>query len=324
MKKIYFIIGDDFNSITERVNEISIELNNPTVEKIELKELEDLEQFYLHETNLQLFPVNIISQINLSNRCLKYLEKEASRFISFLNTLSIIKTIIIFFYTDKMDKNIKKQILESPLISSFGEQIIKEQYFKLKPWQTDQIKSLVNKLANKYNLRFDDKALNLFIDCFKEKLDYLPQELQKLQIYLLPDNFISHELVNKMYYASVNIDNLYTSIINQDKSSVKSLADELHKYQTPVYLLASLQFKFRQALQIKICSEHIKNINQISKLVGIHSYIVQNELNNLKNITSKKLKEILYILSNIEYKTKSGIIKNENSLDLFTVTTMTK
>lgn len=324
MKKIYFIIGDDFNSITERVNEISIELYNPIVEKIELKELKDLEQFYLHETNLQLFPVNIILQINLSSRCLKYLEKEASQFISFLNTLSIIKTIIILFYTDKMDKSIKKQILESPLISSFGEQIIKEQYFMLKPWQTDQIKSLVNKLANKYNLRFDDKALNLFIDCFKEKLDYLPQELQKLQIYLLPDNFVSYELINKMYYASVNIDNLYISIINQYKSSVKSLADELNKYQTPVYLLASLQFKFRQALQIKICSEHIKNINQISKFVSIHSYIVQNELNNLKNITSKKLKEILYILSDIEYKTKSGIIKNENSLDLFTVTTITK
>lgn len=320
MKNVYFIFGDDFNLVTERVNEISVGLKNPQIEKIELKESEDLEQFFLYETNLQLFPANMLLQINLSSKCFKNLEKGPGQFISFLDKLSIIKTIIILFYTEKLDKGIKKQILESPFISSFGDRLIIEQFYKLKPWQTDQIKLFVNKTINKYNLKIDDGALNLFIDCFREKLDYIPQELKKIQTYLLPDNFITYELINKMYYVSVNVDDLYNSIINKNKTSLKLLNDELNKDQTPVYLLALLQFKFRQALQIKYYSEHVNDTNKISKLMGIHSFIVQKELSNLKNITSKRLKEILYILSNIEYKMKTGIINSEYALDLFALT----
>lgn len=306
MIPLYFFYGDDSFLLNKKVNDIS---SSATYESLNLNEVSDLEALYSQGFNLPLFSTEIVLKIFLSTKCFKHLEKDSSVFLDLIKSISEYKTIIFVFYVDKLDKTIKKQILDNGFFSAIKELAQIEECSKLKPWQIDEIKKKIKFLASEYNLSFSDTALEIFTDCFKEKLDNLPSELQKLQTYLLPENFVSEELVKTMYLGSSTIDNLYNSILHKKYNSISSLINEITNMYHPLYLLASLQNKLRQALHLKLYKE----------FPGLHPYRVDKELEELKSVSVERLKNIISTLSTIELKVKSGVVKDKSALDLLIV-----
>ena len=142
-------------------------------------------------------------------------------------------------------------------------------------------------------------------------------ELQKLQTFLSPNNIISKDLIKSIYLSKSRVDDVYETIIFNKAQNITVGLNDLINSQSPLYLIASLQSKLREALRLRLCLETSMSAEQISKLTGLHPYKIQIELKRLKNISSSQLEKILNTLSTIEFKVKSGALKDNQALDLF-------
>ena len=324
MSKTHLFYGNDLNSILERVKEITksiSDLNNGhvNIEKIKLDKAEDIEFFINQGSNLSLFLQNSLLEIYLNVKKVKFDEKLISNFVNFIKDVSIHKTVVFVLYLEKYEKTTQKALLESTLFKALKNIAIVEEHLRLRFWQKEQIKNKVIKLANNYNLKFENDSLDLFVDCFKEDVDNISKELEKIQVYILPENKINEKIINNLYLSACNVDDLYNALITKQSDTVVSLLAELNKLKTPLYLIASLQNKLRQALEIKIYLEGGKTTQQISKSIELHPYRLEKEIKQLQNITSGELEKIIFNLSDIEFNIKSGIVRDEKALEILLI-----
>ncbi len=324
MKLLYFLFGDDIYSITNKKSQIikSVSESNQTICQMQKKELtaeKELDDFFQEPLNMMLFHREMLLEISLSMKCLKYIENDVEHFIKFLKSLLEQKTIILVLYLPKFDKNLKKQLQDLEIIkkiSSFGKV---EEYALPKSWQISEIKAYIRKLTLDFKVNFNEAALDLFVECFKDKLGIVPSEISKLQLYLLPDTQVSESIVKNIYFSSLNIDDFCNAIITKKLTKLpSSLSYETTSY-SPLYLIAALQNKVRQIYYAKLLSSRGKNSQGISSVIGMHPYRLQKELSLFKNVSLSYLRKVIDALSDIEYKIKSGLIKNEHSLDLLTI-----
>ncbi len=320
MKKKYFIYGSDYPAIIVRINEIKDQVgSNLTVENHVLSKLDDIELFFNQSSSLSLFQNSSLEIINLNLRAFNQLEKKSKEFINFVNNLSVSRFIVIFLHIEKLDKTITKKISDSELFKQLKNIAIFEEFIRLMPWQTEQIKEKVVKSSKKHDLIFNQKALDLYVDHIKDNLNDLEYELKTIWLYLLPDKTVDEKCMNALFHAVANIDDLFDSILGYQSMHVSKLNSLLDKFDSPLYIIAALQNKFRQALSVKAQLELNIDIYQISKILGINLYKIEKDISKIKNISSALLICIISELSGLELKTKTGVISNKNIIDLLLV-----
>ena len=321
MKNIDFFYGDDLLSVNRSVDDIvkeisKVDLSFHNIEKLDLTTQEDLNLLYSQGLKLSLFEQSSILKIYLNPKSIKCIDEYLNDFITYIKNLAESKTIIIVFCVDSFDKTTKKHFVESLLFKELRSFAQAKEHIKLKPWQINEMEERINSYAKKINIRFEREALNLFVDCFKDKLDCIYLELDKLQLFLLPDSYVTKEIIRLFYDLSANTDNLFDSFLSVNKANIVELINSIKISQPMLYTLASLQNKFRQAVQLKSLHESSCEISQISKIIGMHPYRIEKEIMRLKKASLSYLREFLLILSECEYKLKSGVLSSDKALDV--------
>lgn len=316
MSNIFFLYGDDEDEILREVNNKSSTNNFFNFDKKTIEKKDDLEKFYLECSELSLFEKESVLLIYLDNNGFKLLEDDKDRFCNFLNANNKYKAAILIYIVKNTNKNLKNQIMESTFIKYLNATI--EEYTKLRYWQKTEMRQKIVQKAHKCDLTFDEDALDLFLECINIETINIDAELEKIKMYLLPENQVTTSAINDLFFGGASIEDLYELIIKANTVSVHNLINGLQKIN-PLYLIASLQNKLRHALKIKACSEEDLNIYNISKLTGIHSYRLEKELNKLKNTSTAYLKKLVTTLSDIEYKIKNGFMQEDNALDLLMI-----
>ena len=317
MEKIYFLYGSDYPAIMAYICELKKQCGaNLKVENHVLTKLDDIDSFLNQPSSLSLFQNSFLEIIELNLRAFNHLEKKSNEFIDFLKNHSLSRNIILFLHIEKLDKTTAKKISELEVLKQLKNIAVFDEFNKLMPWQIEQIKEKIIKSSKKYNLDFSHEALNLYVDHIKESLNNLEQELKTIYLYLLPNIHVDEGCINALFNTELNIDDLFDAIMGYCSISISKSNSLLDKFDSPLYIIAALQNKFRQALTIKAHLEMNINIYQISKLLGINSYKLEKDINKLKNISSGSLVDIISKLSDLELKVKTGIITNKNIIDL--------
>lgn len=321
MKKIYFLYGSDCSAIDIRVNELKNQTGNAgkALKLHILSNLEEVELLLNQSFNLNLFGNSLLEIIKINLKIFNHLEKKLDKFIDFLKSFSSDKLVIISLNIEKTDKYTKEKISASVLLKQLKDIAVLEEFNKLMPWQGVQIKEKIIKSSQKYNLKFDDKALNLYGEHVKENLNDLELELKIIQLYLLPDNLVSKKCVADLFSPDINIDDLYEAIIFNKPNSLLYSSVLLQKYDSSLYIIAALQNKFRQALSIKSKLNPNISIYQLSQILGINSYKLEKDIEKLKNISTEFLIFCISKLSDIELKVKTGFINNKHLTDLISI-----
>ena len=322
MPKLYIFYGNDEISINNRIIEITdsdLNSNTSKLDRHEVFKSEDLETLYNNYSNKFLFSQNSILEIFTNLKGLDVFEKDLVNFINFVKDICSYEKVFLIINLEKSDSNTKSKMNNSSFLKNFKDSAKIEEYFKLAPWQLNEMKSKTVQIANALDIKFEDESLSLFVDCIKNSFDSLQQELYKIKIYLLPDKLITVKIIEDLYCFSNNIDDYYNMILSSSFKSLSLVTKSLQNSQNSLYLLAILQNKFRQALKIKQCMAENLNSYQISKLLGITSYVVEREIQKLKNVSINHLKNVLVCLSNVEFKVKSGLINDANVLDLISI-----
>ena len=176
-------------------------------------------------------------------------------------------------------------------------------------------------LDNLEELKMDSKTIKYFCNYCLNNNEKLLNELSKIKSYKYDDENknVTIDDINNIVIRDYNEDvfDLVNSIIKKNKDRAFDIYYRLmRKEKDSVNIIASVAGSIRNLYSVKVLQEKKYKQIEISEMLGIKPYAVSIAIENCNNYSSKKLLHLLDILSDMDYKTKSG---NGNANILFEV-----
>lgn len=296
-----------------RVNMVVIDANQASVVDI-CKELTIAP--FLHKSRMIIIE-NILQKKNSA--------KQAS-LAEILGETKIPESSLIFFWEgSEGDKRTKLfQLLNQPKGIEKFEPLVG---YDLEKWITEKIKERGGVA--------DFKVVRALAGLVGNDLWQMTNEIDKLIAYAAiraknQQTAITIDDVNLLVKGKFddNIFNLVDAISNKNKKlAVKLMDDQIASGANEIYLLTMLIRQFRILLQIKefivledqpfLLKTDPSLKKRIAEEVGIHPFVVQKTIPQIKNFTLEELKNIYQQLIDIEVKIKTGAAKPRVLFDLF-------
>ncbi|MBI1859272.1 MAG: hypothetical protein HYR97_09205 [Candidatus Melainabacteria bacterium] len=318
MKNIYFFYGNDIEEISSHtdllVHEKCITSQINDLKRYEIGTQEELDNFYDLESTISLFSEQSILKLSFSQQGFKLIEKNHEEFIDKLHFLSKSKVIYILILFIKYDKTTKSHLQKSDLCKSLSDIAETKEFEKLKYWQKNEIKNKISEHAKMLDLKINPDALSLLHEIFKDNPSTILSELEKIKTYLCPSNNVTCEIVHELYMSSFNVDDLYDYLLLK-KIKLSDLEAGFNKSIAPLYLIAILQNKLREAYKIKFLVLQKTSKQEIAKLIAIHPYKLDLLISKLNNVSIEYLNNLILQLSDFEYRLKSGRIEESTVID---------
>lgn len=215
------------------------------------------------------------------------------------------------FLTDKKIILIyeEKEISQDDKLFRFFKKKAKCQEFK--PLEGEKLKKWIQKEFSKSQSKIENKALDMLIDFVGNNLWQMSNEIQKLISYK-KDKTITSNDVKLLVKPKIESDIFKT--IDAISAKRKSLAlnlihRHLKKGEDPLYLLAMMNFQFRNLLMAKSSYFHFSKLK-------LHPFVIKKTLWQTKNFSLEELKKIYQTIFQIDLKVKTGKIEPALALDL--------
>lgn len=182
----------------------------------------------------------------------------------------------------------------------------------IKTYKTAELAAWINKEAKKHNITPDTEAVNIMIEHIGNNLREFSTELEKLALLAYPEKKVTSKMVKEICISNQDIFNFADYVMKGQKGQalleLKRLLDKKH----PLELLAATQTMLRKWILIKLKSTTMAP-SEISRIVGQHEFVVKQTIQKLKNTALKDLVHLKEMLTDAEYKIKSGA-----SIDIIT------
>ena len=151
----------------------------------------------------------------------------------------------------------------------------------------------------------------MLIELLGNNLRQFDTELDKLKLIAYPEKTVTKKMVEDIAISNQDLFNITDLIMKNSKDKAllefKKLTDKKH----PLEILAAIQTMLRKWIIIKLKSS--ASPSEVSKLVGMHEFVVKQTLQKLKNLSVKDLVRLKQNLYSAEYKIKSGEALDVNS-----------
>lgn len=220
--------------------------------------------------------------------------------------------IVVFFEKENPKKNLS--------LFKYIEKNSKSQKFdplkgtKLEQWIIKYTKEL------NQNMQFSKNALGLLITFTGEDLFLLSNEIQKIVNYK-ESGIISENDIKKLVQSKINSTMFETieALVNNNKSlAIKLFHQQILKGEDPYYILSMYAYQIRTLLKVgDFFWQGNTNQYQIASASGLHPYVVQKALFQLRNLTEEKVKLILKKLLEIDIQLKTTNTDPVLALDIF-------
>ena len=150
----------------------------------------------------------------------------------------------------------------------------------------------------------------------------LDSELHKLVDYANGDT-INGEMVDLLVKSDGDI-NIFDTIDalanNNKKEALRLIHEHLKKGEDAFYLFSMIVYQFRNLLKVADVKEQYHNSEYaISKALALHPFVVKKNLQQLRNFSLSRLKEIYQKLGQLDAQSKTGKIDIRLALDKFIV-----
>lgn len=148
----------------------------------------------------------------------------------------------------------------------------------------------------------------------------LDQEIEKLLSYS-GEKMINDKSVELLVRANLssNIFQTIDALAENDKNQAMEL---LHRHikngDDPFYIFSMFVYQFRNLLKISgLKNEGISNEYEISKITGMHPFVIKKSANQIRRFSFMRLKEIYQNLADLDLGIKTGKIDIKLALDKF-------
>ncbi len=302
-KNNYLILSTDKISIDSKIKSI--------IDKIDNKDIDIIKYTY---------PDNDIATV-----------LEDLNTYNFLSNLKVIIYNNCSFLSKDQDKDIKKikTYLENPsdnylimISDSLSERKECKEVSNLLDVTDNNISSETLIKDNLDDLKMDYKTIKYFSSYCLNNNEKIINELNKLKCYKYSENDknISIDDINNIVMRDYDEDifDLVNAIVEKNKTRAFDLYYRISKKEKDaVNIVASVAGGIRNLYSVKILLEKNYRQNDISNILGIKPYAVSIASQNCGNYSTKKLLGLLDMLSEIDYKTKSGKGHSNTLFEMF-------
>lgn len=174
-----------------------------------------------------------------------------------------------------------------------------------KTYKVAEISNWIKSRGKEKGISFKEDAIETLIEQIGNNLRQFDIEMEKLKLIAYPQKVVTKEMVRDISISNQDLFNLTDLIMSGDKGKalmeLKLLLDKKH----PLELLSALQTMLRKWIILKTKSSTFSTA-ELSRLVGMHEYAVQQNLNKLKKVSARDLVNLKNNLFEVEYKIKSA------------------
>lgn len=173
-----------------------------------------------------------------------------------------------------------------------------------KTYKVVDISNWIINQAKTKDITLNQDAISLLIEQIGNNLREFDAELDKLKLIAYPQKTVTKKMVEDICISNQDLFN-FTELIMKGKKDYallefKKLLDKKH----PLELLSAIQTMLRKWIILKISSN--KSSMELSKIVGMHEFVVKQTLEKLKNTSASELVKLKQNLFDVEYKIKSA------------------
>ncbi len=173
-----------------------------------------------------------------------------------------------------------------------------------KTYKTSDISTWVKQRGKLKGITFDDNAIELLIEQIGNNLREFDGEMEKLKLIAYPQKNITKKMVADICISNQDLFNFTELIMKNEKDSAllefKKLLDKKH----PLELLSAIQTMIRKWILLKTKSS--LSAIELSKLTGMHEFVVKQTLQKLKKTPIAELVKLKENLFEVECKIKSA------------------
>jgi DNA polymerase-3 subunit delta len=172
------------------------------------------------------------------------------------------------------------------------------------------------------NVSFSKSALNMLLAATGNDLSILSNEIMKLVNYKNSGEISNEDI---LLLVKSKIDSTMFETIEAISSGNKSRAlslfhQQIAKGEDVFYILSMYTYQIRTLLKIgDFYWQGITSAPQIAQASGIHPYVVQKSIGQIRNLSEDKTKQMLRDLAEIDYSAKTGKIDPVLAIDTFIV-----
>ena len=239
--------------------------------------------------------------------CLDYFSKsfEDSQNKQIEEALSLVSEDVDIVFTAILPRNEGKKLdSRRKLFKLLSKQNAQE--FKTIPtYKVDEITSWINKYARKIGIKVEQEASLTLIEQIGNNLREFVNELDKLKLAVYPEKIVTKNDVKVNCITNEDLFN-FTDYLMTNKTDLALLEfRKLLQKKHELEIMSALQTMLRKWILIKLNEKKISTF-EISKLTGMHEFVIQKNMQKMKNHSLRDLIKLKQNLIDAEYKIKSG------------------
>lgn len=212
------------------------------------------------------------------------------------------KSVVVIFWEKELVKK-KDNLSRFLLKNSKNDEFKKLNGSKLTKW--------IEKKINEYNsnLSISKGALEKLVAYLNNDLHTINNELKKLTSYR-EQGQVSEDDIDRLVSPKISSTIFHTieaASGGNKKRALQLLHEQLENKEDPFYILAMYVYQFRSLLKVgELFWNGNSNYSDIARKAGIHPFVVQKTISQLKNFNLPGLKKTYRKVQAIDEKAKTG------------------
>lgn len=174
-------------------------------------------------------------------------------------------------------------------------------------YKTAELEARITKLGKEKSIKLDKNALTAIISQIGNNLRQIDKELDKAKLFAYPNDVVTADIVKEICIS--NEDLFAFSDLLMENEIDKALLEyrKLLVTRYPLEILSTLQTMLRRWIILKAKGQSASSF-ELSKMTGMHEYVVKLTLQKLKKNSLKNLVRLKQNLTEAEYNIKAGLV----------------
>lgn len=301
---VYFYYGDEDYNIEQAINEKK-KLLDKSFSAMNFKTY-DNPSFTDLISILRTTPMMFGKMLIVIN-CLNYFSTsfEDAQNKQIEEALSLVSEEVDIIFTAILPRNEGKKIDSRRKLFKLLSKQNSQEFKTIPTYKIDDITSWINKYARKIGIKIEQDASLTLIEQIGNNLREFVNELDKLKLAVYPEKTVTKKDVKNNCITNEDLFN-FTDYIMTNRNDLallefRKLLFKKHELE----IMSALQTMLRKWILIKMNEKKMSTF-EISKLTGMHEFVVQKNMQKMKNHSLRELIKLKQNLIKAEYKIKSG------------------
>ncbi len=173
-------------------------------------------------------------------------------------------------------------------------------------YRTAELEGRIAKMGKEKGIKIEKDGMTAIIAQIGNNLRQIDKELDKLKLFAYPKDIITASMVREICISNEDLfafsDYLMENKLDKALLEYRKLLDTRY----PLEILSTLQTMLRRWIILKAKCKTSSSI-ELSRMTGMHEYVVKLNLQKLKNTNLKDLVRLKQNLTNAEYRIKAGL-----------------